>query len=234
MANAEKISYAYDLAGIDYAVIREFDIATDTAIELGEVVVLSEGKVIAVAAPEDLDDPVLGVAAEAHTGVADTLNPRSDGLRIKVFCSPTAVFKCKPAVVSTADSGNTTTWVDAEITAGADDLYNGGYLKLTEKADDSTLTAVIGTKYAITDFDHGSDTLTGAFTGGVSAGDKALIFPPVGSKGWDLNSDGTNLLFKTNGAATGAGETVQIIDVDLDLEYVYFKIRYHQLGWEGL
>jgi hypothetical protein len=234
MPNAEKISYAYDLSGIDYPVIREFDIATGTVIELGEVVQIASGKVIAVADPADLDDPVLGVAMEEHTGAADTLNPRSNGLRIKVACSPTAVFKCKPAVVSTADSGNTTTWVDAEITAGADDLYNGGYLKLTEKAAASTLTAPVGTIYAITDFDHASDTLTGAFGGGVTAGDKALIFPPVGSKGWDLNAGGTNLVFKTNGNATGAGETTQIIDVDLDNEYVYFKVRYHQLGWEGL
>ncbi|KJS84991.1 MAG: hypothetical protein JM58_09485 [Peptococcaceae bacterium BICA1-8] len=224
MATAEKISYAYDLTGSDYCVEREFDIATGTVIEQGEVVKLSSGKVVAIG-DADQDDPYLGIAAEAHTGTADTLNPRADGLRIKVKCSPTAVFKCKPGIVSTADSGNTTTWVDAEVTAVADDTYNGGYLKLTEKATASTLTSPLGTVYAVTDFATTSGTFTGAFAGGVVAGDKALIFPPVGGYGWDLNSDGTNLDLKAHG-----GESIVIIDVDTQLEYVYFMLRLHQFG----
>lgn len=221
---AEKISYAYDLSGSDYTLEREFDIATSTVIEKGEVVKLIEGKVVAVG-DTDQDDPYLGVAAEAHTGVADTTNPRSNGTRIKVKVSPTAVFKCKPGIISTADSGNGTTWVDAEVGAVVDDKYNGGYLKLTEKAAASTLTDPVGTLYAVTDFATTSGTFTGVFAGNVSAGDKALILPPVGSLGWDLNSDGTNLNTKANG-----GESIIIVDVDPDLEYVYFMFRLHQFG----
>lgn len=232
MANAEKISYAYDLGGTDVPVIREFDIASATAIELGEVVVmdLATGYVTAIG-NADQDDPYLGVAAEAHTGVADTLNPRANGTKIKVFCSPTAVFKCKPAVISTADSGTATNWVDGELVAGAgfaDDSFTGGYLKLTEKAAASTLTIPVGWTGRIKDFTVAAGTVimeTGYLTGNASAGDKALIFPPVGSFGWDLNSDGTNLDIKAKG-----GESLQIVDVDTDLEYVYFKFRLHQFG----
>lgn len=232
MANAEKISYAYDLSGGEIPVIREFDIATATAIEKGEVVKLdlATGLVVAVG-DTDQDDPYLGVAAEEHTGVANTLNPRSNGLKIKVFCSPTAVFKCKPAIVSTADSGTVTNWVDGELVAGAgfaDDSFSGGFLKLTEKAAASTLTIPVGWIGRIKDFTVAAGTIimeTGALVGAASADDKALLFPPPVSYGWDLNSDGTNIDLKAKG-----GETIRIIDVDPELEYVYFILRLHQLG----
>ncbi len=232
MANAEKISYAYDLAGIDYPVIREFDIAAATAIELGEVVKLdlATGYVVAVG-DVDQDDPYLGVAAEAHTGAADTLNPRSNGTKIKVYCSPTAIFKCKPAIISTCDSGTATNWVDGELVAGtgfADDSFSGGYIKLTEKAAASTLTIPVGWIGRIKDFTVAAGTVimeTSALTGAASAGDKALILPPFASYGWDLNSDGTNIDLKAKG-----GESITIIDVDPVTEYVYFRFRLHQLG----
>jgi hypothetical protein len=218
---ASKLTYAYDLSGATVPMIRSFPIAAATAIEFGEMVKLAGGFVVAVG-DQDQDDPYLGIAAESHNGSTET------GTTIRVYCSPTAVFKCKPNVVSTADSGNGTTWVDGELVAGAgyaDDLLNGGYLKLSEKAVASTLTDVVGKLYAITDFAVATGTCTGIFAGNVSAGDKAVILPPVGSKGWDLNSDGTNLDLKANG-----GESIIIVDVDTDTEVVYFKLRLHQLG----
>jgi hypothetical protein len=218
---ANKFTYAYDLSGATVPMIRSFPIAAATAIEFGEMVKLAGGFVVAVG-DADQDDPYLGIAAESHDGSTET------GTTIRVYCSPTAVFKCKPNVVSTADSGNGTTWVDGELVAGAgyaDDLLNGGYLKLSEKAVASTLTDVVGKLYAITDFAVATGTCTGVFAGNVSAGDKAVILPPVGSKGWDLNSDGTNLDLKANG-----GESIIIVDVDTATEEVYCKLRLHQLG----
>jgi hypothetical protein len=223
---ASKLTYAYDLSGATVPMIRSFPIAAATAIELGEMVKLSGGFVVAIG-DADQDDPYLGIAAEAHDGASEG----QKGLTIRVYCSPTAVFKCKPNVVSTADSGNGTTWVDGELVAGAgfaDDVLNGGNLKLSEKAVASTLTVAVGTVFPITDFAVATGTCTGVFAGNVVAGDKAIILPPVGSKGWDLNSDGTNLDLKANG-----GESIIIIDVDTDTEEVYLKLRLHQLS-EGV
>jgi hypothetical protein len=220
---ASKLTYAYDLSGATVPMIRSFPIVTNTAIELGEMVKLVGGFIVAVG-DQDSDDPYLGIAAEPHDGASDG----QTGLKIRVYCSPTAVFKCKPHVVSTADSGNGTTWVDGELVAAAgyaDDLLNGGYLKLSEKAAASTLTDALGKLYAITDFAVATGTCTGVFAGNVAAGDKAIILPPVGSKGWDLNSDGTNLDLKANG-----GESIIIVDVDTATEEVYCKLRLHQLG----
>jgi hypothetical protein len=223
---ASKLRYAYDLGGTTVPMIRSFPIATGTVIEEGEMVKLVEGKVVAIG-DVDQDDPYLGIAAEAHDGAS----AGQTGLTIRVYSSPTAVFKCKPDIVSTADSGNGTTWVDGELVAGAgfaDDILNGGWLKLSAKAVASTLTDTIGKVFPITDFAVATGTITGVFAGNVSANDKAIILPPVGSKGWDLNSDGTNLDLKANG-----GESIIIIDVDTDTEEVYFKLRLHQLS-EGI
>lgn len=232
MANTEKISYAYDLGMNGVPVIREFDIAAATVIELGEVVRLdlTTGYVVAVG-DADQDDPYLGVAAESHSGTASTFNPRENGTKIRVYCSPTAVFKCKPGIVSTCDSGTATNWVDGELVAGAgfaNDDFSGAYIKLLEKAVASTLTIPVGWIGRVKDFTVAAGTLimeTGALVGAASAGDKALLLPPPVSYGWDLNSDGTNLDLKAKG-----GETIRIIDVDPDLEYVYFILRLHQLG----
>jgi hypothetical protein len=169
----------------------------------------------------DQDDPYLGVAAQPHDGTSDG----QTGTMIQVYCSPTAVFKCTPAIVSTADSGNGTTWVDAEVGGISNDVFNGGILKLSEKASGSTLTDSIGKLYRITDFATSSGTFTGVFAGNVSAGDKAVILPPVGSHGWDLNADGTNLNLKANG-----GESIVIVAVNPETEEVFFKFRLHQLG----
>jgi hypothetical protein len=215
---AEKISFAYDLSG--YAdIIKEFPIATGTAIEKGEVVKLVAGKVVAIG-DADQDDPYLGVAAEPHDGATAG---RQVGLKIKVYCSPTAVFKCKPATVSTADSGSATTFVDGELVAGAgfaDDDFNGGYIKII--AATNLKPKVI----EVADFTVATGTITVANQGAaVAANDTAYLFPPVGSIGWDLNSDGTNLDLKAKG-----GESIRIVQVDTDLEWVYFMLRLHQLG----
>lgn len=222
MANIGKMEYAFDLSrGDDQPLIMEFYIAVGTAIEMGEVVKLVDGAIVAVG-DADQDDPYLGVATENHDGATPG---RQTGNAIKVYCSPTAVFKCRPNIVSTADSGSGTTWVDGELVASAgysDDLITGGYLKVKTT---TALTDAINKAIRITDFTVAAGTITGVFTGGVTAGDTALIFPPVGSKGWDFNSDGTNLDLKAAG-----GESVQVIRVDTVNEIVYWKFRLHQFA----
>jgi len=215
---AKAIRYAYDMSGIGYEVIKAFPIATGTVVEKGEVVLFSEGKII-VAPDQDQDDPYVGCAAEGHDG---STAGRDVGTEILVNCSPTAVFKCTPNITTTADSGNTTTWVDAEAKLTADNDFNGGWLKLKTT---SALTVGIDKPIAITDFTQATGTFTGVFTGGVTAGDTAIMLPPINSFGWDLNSDGTNLDIKANG-----GQSIKIVDVDLDTEEVFFMFRLHQFA----
>jgi hypothetical protein len=211
-----KMEYAYDSAS-DFPVIKEYDIAAGTVIEKGEVVKLVDGLVVAVG-DTDQDDPYLGVATEDHTGVSDTMNPRSNATRIYVYDSPTAVFKCKPNQLLTAASGSTTTAVDSAFGTIANSKFNGGYLKVISAAN-----IPAGKVFRITAFATTTGTFTAAFGATVAAGDKFLVFPPVLSFGWDLNSDGTNLDLVNNG-----GESILIEDKDIDIGWVFWRFRLHQ------
>lgn len=211
--------YAFDLSGCTFPVIKEFPIATDTNVSLGEVVALSAGKVAEV--DSDQDDPILGIAAENHDG---STAGRQKGLVIKVYCSPTAVFKVKaPDVV--ADSGNATTLVDASYGTVGNDEMNGGQLKLVSRGANSTLTLAPGTIVPITDFATSTGTFTGVFTGNTTAGDTYKLFPPVGSHSWDLDAAATAIDWNTTG-----GEAVQIVGVDTVNDWIYFKFRLHEFG----
>ncbi len=99
--------YAFDLSGCQYPVINEFPIATSTDVDKGEVIGLTEALVTEVDA--DNDDEILGVAAENHDGATEG----QTGLTLKAYCSPSAIFKIKNTHEVVADSGNTTTLVDA-------------------------------------------------------------------------------------------------------------------------
>lgn len=211
--------YAYDLSGCAYPVIKEFPIATSTNVSRGEVVGLTAGLVVEV--DSDQDDPILGIAAENHDGST----AGQTGLTIKVYCSPTAVFRYKNTILAVADSGNTTTLVDASYGTAANDQFNGGSLKLTALGTSSTLTLPVGTVVPITDFATTTGTFTGTFTGGTTAGDTYLIFPPVGEHGFDLNAAATALDLNTT-----AGESIIIVENDTVNDYVYFKFRLHEFG----
>jgi len=215
---AKEIRYAYNMNGSSYEVIKAFPIATGTVIEKGEIVLLTTGFITAIGDVEQ-NDPYLGMATEGHDGATAG---RDVGLEILVSCGPTAVFKCKPNITSTADSGNTVTWVDAEVTAVANDAYNGGWLKLKTT---SAITLPIEKLMPITDFTTSTGTFAGVYTGGVTTGDTAIILPPFGSHTFDLDSDGTNINLKADG-----GESINIVDVDTELEEVYFMLRLHQFG----
>jgi len=168
---------------------REYDIASDTVISEGQVVKLSAGLVTAAAAGET--GAVLGVAAESH-GVPDALNLRANCGKIKVIDDPDAVYQCAAPQI-TAASGTATTLSAAALKVFSADDFNGGFVKLVSKAENSANTDVIGQVRRVTDFsaDGSAGTLTLESGGTPSAGDVYALFPPVGFAKGNLNSDGT-------------------------------------------
>jgi hypothetical protein len=157
--------------------IREYDIASTTEISAGQIVVLSAGLV--AAASVDQTAKILGVAAESHSGSADTLDSRSNGKKIRVYDGPHAIFRC-PAPIITATGGTATTVIDTGVDAFSDDTFNGGYLKLLSKAAASTNTDLVGSVRRITDYTASSNTFTAASGGTPTAGDQYAAFPPMG------------------------------------------------------
>ena len=204
---------------------REYDIAYNADIKEGQFVKLSEGKVISAVAAET--GALLGVAAEAHSGVADALDPRANGTKILVIDDPETVFQCKAPQV-TAASGSATTLV---FTAGqyfAADDFNGGYVKLVSKASDSTNTDKIGQVRAITDFAvtaNTSGTFTIASGGTPSAGDIYEVFPPVGFAKGNLDTNRTGLVLSAS-----ASLPVRVIGADIGADKINVMIKKHAFG----
>ncbi|MBO4914668.1 MAG: hypothetical protein J5449_05615 [Oscillospiraceae bacterium] len=201
---------------------REYDVAYNTAITEGQLVKLSGGKVVSAAAAET--GAVLGVAAENHSGVADALDPRANGVRLLVIDDPDAVFQCSVPQV-TASSGSSTTLV---FTAGqyfAADDFNGGYVKLVSKASGSTNTDEIGTVREITDYAVTAST-SGTFTlpsgGTPNEGDVYAVFPPVGFAKGNLNTarDGVVL-------SASANLPLRVIGFDLAFDKINLMAKKH-------
>ena len=65
---------------------REYDIAQTTDIKEGTLVKIAAGLVVAC----DGTSAPIGVAAETHSGVADALNPRNDGTKLRRRRRPAA------------------------------------------------------------------------------------------------------------------------------------------------
>lgn len=92
------------LPGANAPFIREYDIATSTAIKDGEAVGIADNKVVAA----ESGDHVLGVAAEEHTGKHDELNARADGGKIRVNIAPQAIYEASlPCFTATGGSATT-------------------------------------------------------------------------------------------------------------------------------
>jgi len=202
-------------------------IATGTAIEKGEVVLFTTGVGVAAVDGTDFDDPALGIAAEAHTG---TGSGRNIGTEILVYSDPDIVYRVVPKILSTVDSGDATSWVDAEYTA-ANDVFNGGHIVVVSA--NSVTGFAANDILNITDFANsgGDFTVTGA-GGTIAAGITGYIYPgtrAVGSYAFDLDSDGTNINMKSAG-----GEALIIKDVAWDASKkeatVFCKLRLHQFG----
>lgn len=199
--------------------IQEFPIATATAIEYGEVVILSGGKVAAVGTPATFNEPVLGVAAEPHDGATAG---RQVGLRIKVVCNPDAIFKVKPTHYITATSGSTSTFADTNLMPATNDIYIGGYLKVRSCA--AGIPA--GTLLRITDYAAAGFVITFATQAFVfAAADTAFLYPPldiVGYSVFDLDSDGVDVDFEV-----GAGNGMVIVNADPDAQILEVMFRQH-------
>lgn len=179
---------------IDGAVLksaREYDIAPDTQIKAGQVVKLTAGLVVAAAAGET--GALLGVAAEQHTGADDALNPRSHGKKIMVWDDPDLVMQCRAPEIEVT-SGTATTIVASGIATFANDDFNGGYVKLISKAEDSTNTDEIGHVRRITDFVAADKSFTLEDGGTPAAGDVYAVFPPIGFAKGNLNDTRTGLV----------------------------------------
>ncbi|MCK9602111.1 MAG: hypothetical protein M0R06_23905 [Sphaerochaeta sp.] len=211
--------YAYDLSGCSYPVIKEFDIADATGIYKGELVRFTSGYI--VTGGTDYTTPYLGVAAEAKTA--------SDGkTRIKVYCSPSAVFKADPIETTVTATPSTTTWTDSTaILNSTNDTANGGKLKIKSLVAGHTGTYVPGKIIPITDYTTSAIVCAAAsFPGSTTVGDIALFFPPIGDLG--VTPSATNGLTLTWAATDGTA--LEVVDHDLDNDKVFVTIKLHQFS----
>jgi hypothetical protein len=198
--------FAYDLAGAMYPIIREFPIAAATNLKKGEVVVLTAGKVVSAGTTPS---NILGITAEDHTN--------STKLTIRVYCSPTAVYKTK-APKLTATSGSTTTFAVSTMTTLADSALVAGYIKIKS----ATNKALEGQVYEVTANTAATGTITtGAMAAAVSANDVAMVFPPFGAS---FLKSSASPSYDININTTG-GTAIQVVDVDPDTEFIYVKFK---------
>ena len=207
---------------------RAYYIASNTAIEKGEIVQFTPGTgIAALTEGTDFDDPAFGVAAEAHDG---STAGRQSGNEILVYSDPDIIYEVIPATESTTTGGDATSWVDSSLTA-ADDTFNGGKIVITDTNSVSGFN--VGDVLDITDFaNSGGDCTVSGAGGTIAAGMKGYIYPgkrSIGCYAFDLNSDGTNIDLDTAG-----GESLIIVDTDWDAQrkktVVYCKLRLHQFG----
>lgn len=208
---------------------REYDIAYNTAIKVGQVVALSEGLVVAAAA--NITTQILGIAAENHSGTADALDPRADGTKIMVYDDPMLIFQ-SPVPVVAATGGSATTMTASTLGAFSNDDFNGGYIVLLEKAEGSTNTDVIGKVDRITDYAYTSSGTVSTFTkasGGTPyAGDKYAIFPPIGFRKGNLDSTTRDKLVLTATASL----PIKVVGMDIERGLVNMMALLHTLGVE--
>lgn len=201
---------------------REYSVAGDADIKEGQLVKLSGGKAVSAAAAET--GALLGVAAENHSGVADAIDPRANGTKLRVIDDPAAVYQCAAPQV-TAASGSATTLV---FTAGqyfANDDFNGGFVKLVSKASGSTNTDTIGTVREISDFAVTAST-SGTFTiasgGAPYAGDVYAVFPPAGFAKGNLNAARNGIVLTAS-----ASLSVRVIGADIGRDRINVMIGKH-------
>jgi len=210
------------LDGAAHVSAREYDVAYSAEIGEGQLVKLSEGRVISAVAAET--GALLGVAAENHSGSADALDPRANGTKLKVIDDPAAIYQCAAPQI-TAASGSATTLV---FTAGqyfANDDFNGGYVKLVSKAAGSTNTDKLGAVRRITDFAvtaNTSGTLTLESGGTPVSGDVYAVFPPPGFAKGNLDSARTGLVLSAS-----ASLPLRVVGADIGFGKINVMVKKH-------
>ena len=177
--------------------VREYDIAATTAVQKGQVVCLAEGLVVPAVAAQT--GRILGIAAESHSGVEDAMNARENGTVILVYDAPGLIVRC-PAPQMAATGGSATTFISTALATFADDDFNGGYIKLVEKGEESTITDAIGKVRRITDFAANTKTMTVESGGTICAGDVYEIYPPLGFAKGNLDENITKLVLTATAA----------------------------------
>ena len=206
--------------------IMELPVATATAILRGQLVQFTPGVgIIAHAAPTDTDDPIFGVAMEAHDGATAG---RQVGLKIKVAVPEIdrpLVLRNKCVNIITATGGSVTTFVCSGLVPASDDYWNGGYIQVVTCAADSTM---IGKRIKITDHTGSGGTLTFATQpAAFASGDTAKVCPGLLAltvHTWDCDS--TGITIDWDAAATG--EALELVDADPANMVAYFKLRQSQ------
>lgn len=167
---------------------REYDIAPETVVTVGQVVKLADGLVVPAEAGET--GAILGYAAEAHTARNDALNPRADGKRIVVQDAPAAVAE-SPAPVLEATGGTETTITASGVAAFGADALKGGYVK----GPNGHVRRVTASAVADSVL-----TLTAEAGAAPTAGDKYVLFPPLGFSGGNLSADGRKIVLSATAA----------------------------------
>lgn len=205
---------------------RSYPVEGKTAISAGQVVKLKDGLVVAAVAAEK--DPILGIAAENHPGVADCLNLRANGQEILVYDNPALIFECPVPTVKAASGGSGTT---IKATTGniaadvADDAFNGGVLVLVEKANQSKNTDPIGTVIRVTDYAKDGLTFTKASGGTPNEGDVYEVYPPLYFTAGGLDTGAAKLVL----TATGA-ESVMVVGHDRERHMIRCMAAIHALN----
>lgn len=203
-------------------------IPTGTVIVKGMTLGYTIGTGVVIYDGSDADDPIIGIAAESHDG---TTAGRNVGTEILVYDEPDIIFACIPTTVSTVDSGDSTSWIDAEYTA-ANDVFIGGHIVIV--STNSVAGFAVGDVLTITDFANsgGDFTVTGA-GGTIAAGITGIIYPGYGAVSC-ITFDTIATPFNNLDMKTAGGETFKIKDVVWDAAKkkatIYFKIRLHVWG----
>ena len=174
-----------------------------------------------------MTSPILGVAAAGHDGVTD------DGVNkatlIEVYSDPNDVFELRSTYAITADSGSTSTFVEANTGDGdVTDLFKNGYLEVVTCAADSTM---VGEMIKITGYTHSSGSFAFATQRAAFAvGDTARLHPGKNAVGFyksDASSDSMDIAYL---AGDEDGLLMLIVDAEPESKKCFYKIRLNQLG----
>lgn len=174
---------------------RPYPIESDTAIMAGSVVKLSGGLVVQAAAAET--GPILGIAAETHTGVEDMLDLRSNGEEILVYDNPELIFESGAPELNAA-SGTATTIVFSDVAAGvAAAAMVTGVVQLKSRVDGSGNKDVPGECRKISAY--ADKTATVSDGGTAAAGDVYYVYPAIGSIVGAMDAEASRLVLTASG-----------------------------------
>lgn len=218
---------SYRLGGGEMVAKPRYIVAA-TAITKGQMVLLTTGIGVADLADQDQDDPIYGVSAEAHDG---STAGRQSGTEILIYDDPNIIFEWIGDHLSTTTSGDGTSWIDSSLALGANDLLNGGFIKIVDANSVAGFSA--GDILEITDYvtSGGDVTVTGA-GGTIASGMTGYVYPGKqieGHFGLSLDSGHDDLDLDTS-----SGQSIQIYEVKRDTANargrIFVKLRIHGFG----